>query len=185
MVVGSTPSPVFGHLSQIVTPAADMSRAVQQIALLTQASGVERLINAGFEGGSAQTAWRVDAAPGLPVLASRDALPAGVEPHEGQWAAWLGGYQAGVASQVSLAQAVALPAGEPSVTLSLAWRVEPGAGAAPGDSLVVGIHDPAGNLLATALTLDAASAAGAWKRAEFDLSPFAGQVVQVILRAAS
>ncbi len=43
MVVGSTPSPVFGHLSQIVTPAADMSRAVQQIALLTQASGVERL----------------------------------------------------------------------------------------------------------------------------------------------
>ncbi|MDD3829026.1 MAG: family 10 glycosylhydrolase [Anaerolineae bacterium] len=149
------------------------------------APGVERLVNPGFEGGLAQAAWTADAAPGLPVLASRDALPAGVEPHDGDWVAWLGGYQAGVASQAALAQTVALPAGEPAVTLSLAWRVEPGAGAAPGDSLAVGIYDLAGNLRATALTLSAGSAPGAWQRAEFDLSPFAGQVVQVVLRAAS
>jgi uncharacterized lipoprotein YddW (UPF0748 family) len=149
------------------------------------AAGVERLINPGLEAGLAQTAWQVRASPGQPLLASRDLLPAGVEPHGGDWVAWLGGYQAGIASTTVLTQVVALPAGEPSVTLSLSWRVEPGTAPSPGDSLTVGIHDRAGTLLASPLTLGPNSTAGSWQTGSFDLAPFAGQVVQLAVRAAS
>jgi uncharacterized lipoprotein YddW (UPF0748 family) len=148
-------------------------------------AGVERLIAPGFETGLAQSAWQIQAAPGQLLLASRYQLPAGVEPHGGDWVAWLGGYQAGVTASTAVTQVVALPAGEPAVTLALAWRVEPGTGSAPGDSLTVRIHDLAGTLRATALTLDRGSAPGAWHIAQFALGAFAGQTVQLVVRAVS
>jgi len=146
-----------------------------------------RLINSGFEGGPGQTAWEVSAPVGVPVLVHHSVLPEGFAPHGGDWLAWLGGYSPGATVAASARQVVALPAGDGIVRLSLAWRVEAGAAdqAAGGDTLSVELADQGGGLLHTLLTLTASSPAGLWQVAEFDLSAFAGQTVQVVFRAAS
>ena len=106
-----------------------------------------RLINPGFEGGKDQASWTIDSTGGGPVLAHRDDLPPAVEPHNGDWLAWLGGRTPGTRVTTTLTQVVALPSGEPSVSLSLSWFVHLGAaGPAMDDTLSIGIADLNGNL---------------------------------------
>ena len=148
-------------------------------------AGNPRLINPGFEAGTGQSAWLVSApAAAQPVLAHRADLPADVEPHGGDWLAWLGGQSPGLSSSVALTQVVALPAGEPTAVLTASWFVQP-FGPAAGDGLTLGVYDLDGALLAPLLALDAGSPARAWQTAGFDLAAFAGQAVQLAFRATT
>jgi len=144
-----------------------------------------RLIDPGFEAGTGQSAWLIlDSVGAYPVLAHRADLPAYVEPHGGDWLAWLGGYTPGLATTVDLTQVVALPAGEPTAVLTLSWFVQP-TGPAPGDALTLGVYDLAGALQAPLLALGAHSPAGVWQTSSFDLGAFAGQTVQLAFQAAT
>jgi uncharacterized lipoprotein YddW (UPF0748 family) len=148
-------------------------------------AGNPRLINPGFEGGADQSAWQVSPeGNAYPVLASRAELPAYVEPRGGDGLAWLGGYDPGLSTTVALTQVVALPAGEPSVGLSLSWFVEPGS-PSPGDVLTLGVYDLNGTLLAPLLALDEQAPAGAWQASSFALDAFAGQTVQLAFQATT
>jgi uncharacterized lipoprotein YddW (UPF0748 family) len=148
--------------------------------------GAQRLINPGFEGGTGQSAWQIQAPSRSPVLASRDGLPAYVEPFDGNWLAWLGGYTIGSPTTVALTQTVALPAGEPRATLSLAWLAQPAQYPGnPADRLTLAVYDSAGALQTTLLEVTAASPTGAWQTAQFALGSFAGSTVQLAFHATS
>ncbi|MGD8791286.1 MAG: family 10 glycosylhydrolase [Anaerolineae bacterium] len=148
--------------------------------------GAQRLINPGFEGGTAQSAWQVAAPASAPVLAHRDDLPAGPPPASGDWLAWMGGYGSGLTTTVALTQVVALPSGEPTVTLALSWFVRPaGTLAAGAETFSLAVADLSGTIHTRLLTLTAASPAGAWRTDHFDLGGLAGQTVQVSLRAVA
>ncbi|HSJ58998.1 MAG TPA: family 10 glycosylhydrolase [Anaerolineae bacterium] len=145
----------------------------------------ERLIDPGFEAGLDQDAWQVTA-PGGQVVLHRDDLPPGVTPASGDWAAQVGGYTPGVQSTAALTQVVALPAGDPAATLSLAWRVEPVAGVpAPGDLLSVHIYDLAGTVLVTPIEIDGTALSGTWLTGTWTLPGLSGQVVQLVMRATT
>jgi uncharacterized lipoprotein YddW (UPF0748 family) len=150
------------------------------------AGGTPRLINPGFEQGVGQSAWRMKASDGNPILYARESLPSYVTPHSGDWLAWLGGYAPGLTVTTALSQTVALPSGEPTATLSLAWFVHADDAVPPnGDQLSVSIYDRNGALQAELLTLTGQSAGDAWHISVFDLSTFAGQTVQLVLRSVS
>jgi uncharacterized lipoprotein YddW (UPF0748 family) len=152
-------------------------------------SCVPRLINPGFEGGVGQPAWQVSAPTGMTIVTHRDNLPAYVDPHEGDWLAWLrpeGSYTPGVSDTVAITQTVALPAGEPTATLSLAWFVH--AEDTPAnvtDTMSVGIYDLTGTLQTRLLTVTNHSAAGAWQSSQFDVGAFSGETVRIALRAGT
>ncbi|MFN2291559.1 MAG: family 10 glycosylhydrolase [Anaerolineae bacterium] len=148
--------------------------------------GAQRLINPGFEGATAQSAWQIQAPAEATVLAQRDSLPAYIAPFEGNWLAWLGGYSPGSPTSVALTQTVALPSGEPQATLSLAWFAQPAqVPGNPQDRLLLGVYDPAGALQATLLEVTAAPPAGTWQTAQFDLGAFSGDTVQIAFQATS
>ena len=131
-----------------------------------------RLINPGFEQGLGQSSWQ--------------SLPTPVQPHGGDWLAWLGSYTPGVSVTTALTQVIGLPSGDPTATLSLAsWVQVEGTPPPNGDRLSAGIYDLNGTLLAELLTLTNQAPAGTWQSAEFDLSAFSGQTVQLAFRAIS
>jgi uncharacterized lipoprotein YddW (UPF0748 family) len=145
-----------------------------------------RIINPGFEQGLGQSAWRVSAPDGNPVFSHLDNLPGYVEPHSGNWLAWVGGYTPGITATTALTQVLALPSGEPTATLSLSWFAHTGATTpSTTDTLSVGIYDLSGTLQADLLTVTNQSPTGTWQTEEFDLSSFVGQVVQIAFRAIS
>ena len=145
-----------------------------------------RLINPGFEGGLNQSAWQVSTPGSNPVFTHRDDLPAYVEPYGGDWLAWLGAYTPGVSTTVTLSQVVALPSGEPTATLTLAWFAHPEASArAVTDTLSVGIYDLSGTLQADLLVVTYESPTDTWSTEEIDLGAFVGQTVQLALRSTS
>ena len=151
-----------------------------------QSLGAQRLINPGFEGATVQSAWQIQAPGGVSALAHRDSLPPYVEPFDGNWLAWLGGYTPGNPTSVALTQTVALPSGEPEATLSLAWFAQPAQNPGnPEDRLSLGVYDPAGALRATLLEVTAASPAGTWQTVQFDLGAFSGDTVQIAFQATS
>jgi uncharacterized lipoprotein YddW (UPF0748 family) len=150
-----------------------------------------RLINPGFEGGSEQSAWQGSVPGSDPLLAHRDDLPATVQPFGGDWLAW---FRPAITGTKALTQAVALPSGEPAVTLSLAWLVQPDldrsslqdwTGLEAPDTLSGGIYDMSGTLQTDLFTVTNHSPTGTWQTAEFDLGAFAGQTVQLGFRAVS
>ena len=148
-----------------------------------------RLINPGFEGGEGQSAWLVSPVSGTVVFVQRDDLPEQSPPYAGDWLARLGPVQpvsGSLSSRQALTQVVALPSGEPTATLSLAWFVEaPPPTVTLTDTLRLGLYDLSGTLQTELLSLTNRSPAGNWYSAEFDVSTFAGQVVQVAFRATT
>lgn len=143
-----------------------------------------RLINPGFEGGAAQSAWRLSA-PGGPALTSRDDLPSYVAPHGGDWLARF--QPQSPALPAALTQTVALPSGEPAAALHLAWFVHPEAEPATtaADSLTVRLLDADGAPLTMLLSLSGDSTADQWLTGELDLSAYSGQTVQLVVQAAT
>ena len=118
-----------------------------------------RLIDPGFEGRQSQTAWQLSQPGPSQILAHRQDLPSGVTPHEGEWLAWLGPHTPGAATTMTLAQTVALPSGEPDVTLGLAWsahhlQTPP----SPADTLSIAVLAQDGTLLAELATFSGAGA---------------------------
>jgi uncharacterized lipoprotein YddW (UPF0748 family) len=145
-----------------------------------------RLINPGFEQGSGQSAWQMEASGGDPILTPRQNLPAYVEPHGGDWLAWLGSYTPGVSVTTALTQVVALPSGEPTATLSLAsWVHVEGTPSPNSDRLSATIYDLSGTVQTELLTLTNQAPADTWQTAEFDLSAFSGETVQLVFRTTS
>jgi uncharacterized lipoprotein YddW (UPF0748 family) len=145
-----------------------------------------RLINPGFEHGSSQSAWQAKGFAGNPIFYQGPSLPAGIEPHGGDWLAWLGSYTPQVTATTALTQVVGLPSGDPTVTLSLAWFVQPsGTAPAAGDRLTAAIYDLNGVHQGDLLTLTGQSPAGAWQTSQVDLSEFAGQIVQIAFHTTS
>jgi uncharacterized lipoprotein YddW (UPF0748 family) len=145
-----------------------------------------RLINPGFEGGREQSVWQVATSDGGPVLASRQELPGAVQPHGGDWLAWLGSHTSGVRASSAITQAVALPPGEPAASLSLAWYAYPLAGGPnAGDILTIGLYDLNGRLLANLLAVQGGGAPSAWQTTSLDLSAFSGTTLQLVARAES
>ncbi len=145
-----------------------------------------RLINPGFERGLGQSAWQTEASDGRALFYARQSLPAYVEPHSGDWLAWLGGYMPGISVTTALTQVVALPSGEPTATLSLAWFVHgEGASSPGGDHLGASVYDLSGTVQAELLTLTHASPADTWYSSSLNLSAFAGETVQLAFRTVS
>ncbi|MGD9318212.1 MAG: family 10 glycosylhydrolase, partial [Anaerolineae bacterium] len=148
--------------------------------------GRPRIINPGFEQGSDPSAWQTKASSSDPIFYQRPDLPANVEPHGGEWLAWLGGYTPGISTTTVLTQVVGLPSGEPTATLSLAWFVQVEGTPPPnGDRLSVTIHDLSGTVQADLLTLTNQSPTSAWQTSDFDLSAFSSEIVQIVVRAIS
>jgi uncharacterized lipoprotein YddW (UPF0748 family) len=142
-----------------------------------------RLINPGFEGGSEQSAWEISASGSEPLLAHRDDLTATIEPFGGDWLAW---FRPALTGTTSLTQSVALPSGDPSATLSLAWLVHREVITSPlCDTLSVGVYDLSGTLQTELLTVTNHSPTDTWQTAEFDLGAFTGQTIQLGFRATS
>jgi uncharacterized lipoprotein YddW (UPF0748 family) len=164
----------------LVCAAADyLAPALQPI------EGVPRIINPGFEQGLGQSAWQASASDGSPIFAAAGSLPAYVQPHSGDWLAWLGGLTPGISATATLTQVVALPAGDPAASLTLATFVHPG-GTSPGaDTLSVRIYDAAGTPQGELLALTGQSPADTWQAYQFDLSAFSGQTIQLVIGAVS
>ena len=142
--------------------------------------GMQRLINPGFEGGAGQSAWQISAPGGLSILNWRDTLPGYMTPYQGDWVAWFKPILSGTSV---LSQEVGLPTGEPTVTLSVAWFVHPNLPSSESDMLSVDLYDLNGELSAHLLSLTPHSPPGAWYTTEVPLDSFAGEIVQLVLRA--
>lgn len=156
-------------------------RAAQYLGMEQRpAIGTPRLINPGFEGGTGQTAWRMRTPTGQPIPARRDSLPAYIAPYQGDWLAWFKPSPTGTSV---LTQAVGLPTGEPTVTLSLAWFVHPNAPPSGNDHLSVDLYSPGGDLRAHLLMLTDQTPAGAWFTTALTLDPYAGEIVHLAFRA--
>jgi uncharacterized lipoprotein YddW (UPF0748 family) len=145
-----------------------------------------RLINPGFEQGQGQSSWQTETSDDYPIFAHRQSLPTTVEPHGGDWLAWLGSYTPGVSVTTALTQVVALPSGEPTATLSLASLVHVEGSPPPnGDRLSASIHDLNGTFLTELLTLTNQAPVGIWQTAEFNMGAFSGETVQLVFRTTS
>ncbi len=140
-----------------------------------------RLIDPGFEQGPGQSAWQVSAPEAVSVLVSQDDLPAGVQPHGGEWLAWL---SPTLSETVALTQVVALPPGELTSTLSLAWLVDTDW---PNleDWASLQVYDLGGALQTTLLTVTGEPLTDTWFVSEFDVGEFAGQTLQLVVHADS
>jgi uncharacterized lipoprotein YddW (UPF0748 family) len=143
-----------------------------------------RLINPGFEGGRGQTAWQTSAPGGDPILVYRDDLPAYVTPYGGDWLAQFSGHTPGITVTAILTQVVALPSGEPTSTLTLAWFVHTDPVApSVNDTLSIDVYDLGGALQVNLSTITNHSPTDAWQTESLDVGAFAGEAVQLSLRA--
>jgi uncharacterized lipoprotein YddW (UPF0748 family) len=184
-------------LEAVADPEARTTLFCKAIDYLFQGeASTERLIDPGFEAGSSPSAWQVDSPGGHPVFYQRDDLPDYVAPSEGDWLAWLGVYAPGIATTTALTQVVALPSGEPTATLTLAWFSHPQSATPwPSDTLAVGVYDLSGTLQSTLLTISnhpptqtlgvTIAESPTWQTEQLDLSAFAGQTLQLAFHAAS
>ncbi|MGD9404406.1 MAG: family 10 glycosylhydrolase [Anaerolineae bacterium] len=145
--------------------------------------GVARIINPGFEQGLVQSAWQATASDDNPVFTTSASLPAYVQPHSGDWLACMGGLTPDLSATAALTQTVALPSGDPAATLSIATFVHPGGTTPHDDKLSVRVYDLTGTLQVELIALTGQSPADAWHIAQFDLSAFSGQTVQVVIGA--
>ena len=129
----------------------------------------QKLGNPGFEVGSA------------PWTATTGVIGAfaGQAPHSGTRFAWLDGY--GVTHTDTLTQAVTLPAGCSSYTLSFWLHIDTNetTTVTPFDTLQVQIRNSAGTVLATLATFSNLNAASGYQLRSFDVAAFAGQSIQV------
>jgi uncharacterized lipoprotein YddW (UPF0748 family)/N-acetylmuramoyl-L-alanine amidase len=142
-----------------------------------------RIIDAGFEGGVSQSAWQMASPGGVPIPTSRASLPDGIAPHGGDWLAWL---RPAITGTSALTQTVALPSGEPTVTLSLTWLANGETPSPPAaDTLAAGIYDLTGTLQTQLFTTAGRPPTGTWQIGEFDLSNFSGQTVQLAFHAST
>ena len=166
--------------TNLVCAAADfLAPALQPL------EGIPRIINPGFEQGLGQSAWQASTSDGSPVLTDAGSLPVYVQPHSGDWVAWLGGLTPGLSVTATLTQVVALPSGDPAAGLGLATFVHPDGTSLGDDRLSVRIYDLTGTLLIELLTLTGHSPSDTWRQFQFDLSAYRGQTVQVVLSAIS
>jgi uncharacterized lipoprotein YddW (UPF0748 family) len=176
-------------------PLEAVQDGAQRTALFCAAAGFlspepvtpypQRLINPGFEQGLDQCAWLFSMSDGETIFYRHDNLPGYVEPHDGEWLAWLGGYSPVTTTTTALTQTVALPSGEPTATLSLAWYVHSEPPAALSETLSIGLYDVSGTLQTTLLTATNQGPTGTWQLEEFDLSAFAGSTVQIAFRTVA
>jgi hypothetical protein len=130
----------------------------------------EQAINGGFEAGD--TGWQTTSAGGYVIISQ-------ILPHEGQWGAYLGGYNN---ANDELAQVVTLPSGA-TLAMQFWWQMMTQETTHPWDALDVTITPAGGGTAVHLLTITDGSATAAWQQAAVDLTPFAGHTMRLAFRA--
>ncbi|MFD1663643.1 hydrolase [Streptomyces caeni] len=130
-------------------------------------TAAQLLGNSGFESGA--TTW--SASSGVITNSS------GESPRSGSYYAWLNGY--GVANTDTLSQAVSIPSGCTTATLSFYLHVDTAetTTSTAYDTLKVQVLNSSGTVLSTLATYSNLNAASGYTRRSFSLAGYAGQTV--------
>jgi Zn-dependent metalloprotease len=137
--------------------------------LLTAAGPSERVVNGGFEAGTA--GWYTSTGVVGTWAGSSQ------KPYEGSWFAYLGGN--GRTTTETLSQVVQIPINASSAVLSFALHVDTSEYTmiVPYDTLTVTLRNPAGYVLATLGRYSNLDAANGYQVRRFDLSAYRGQSI--------
>jgi hypothetical protein len=140
-------------------------------------SGGSAVVNGGFESGS-NVGWQEYSSNGWP-LTYNSGFPAGIGPHSGSWAAWLGGDSDETSR---LYQAVTIPATNPMLGF---WYWVDSAETCGYDYFWVVITTGGQNYPISEYELCSSTDTGGWRQAYVSLRSYAGQSVTVQLWAYS
>jgi hypothetical protein len=134
-------------------------------------SGSQLLGNTGFEGGTASP-WSMSSG----VLCSNSSC-SGETAHGGTGFAWLDGY--GSATVDTVSQAVTIPAGETSATLSFWLHIDTAETSKTNayDTLKVQVLDASGNVLGTVAQFSNLNAASGYQQHNVNLSAYIGKSI--------
>ena len=135
--------------------------------------GSQLIVNPGFETGSA-TPWSMSSG----VLCSNSSC-SGETAHGGTWFAWMDGYGSSHTDTVS--QAVAIPSGKSSATLTFYLHVDTAETTTTTayDKLTVQVLNSSGTVLKTLATYSNLNKASGYTQRSFDLSAYIGQTVTI------
>lgn len=129
------------------------------------------IVNGGFENGN--TGWIIQTNNQYDIIADVTKIPV----HRGTHAAYLGGVNN--ASDRIATTLLALPADAPAM-LTFWWQIETEESGAGVDSMTVSVVSPIGTPLQTLATYtDLDADTPAFRLVAFDLSAFAGQIIQI------
>lgn len=181
MVSISDPARAYPNLNITPTPGkAQTSRDFPSTAIKTErlletrleagtlSSTLTGIVNGGFESGP--TGWEEYSLQGWPIILYKDDLP--VNPHGGNWAAWLGGDDDETAY---ISQTVTIPLNSTALTF---WEWIASEDTCGYDFAWVRINDA--NVETISLCED--NNTEGWTRRTVDLSAYAGQVVSIQIR---
>ena len=160
-------------VSETVTDSVSGASSSKSVAVTVSAATSSQLLgNTGFEGGTA-TPWSLTTG----VLCSNSGC-AGESAHAGTGFAWLNGY--GTTHTDSAAQAVTIPAGKSTATLSFYLHIDTKeSGSTAYDTLKVQVLNSAGTVLATLATYSNVNAAPGYSLKSLGLNAYIGQAVTV------
>ena len=160
-------------VSETVTDNVNGTSSTRTAAVTASAASSSQLLgNAGFESGFAQP-WTLTSG----VLCS-NATCAGESAHSGSWFAWLNGH--GTASTDSATQAVFIPAGRASATLSFYLHIDTReSGTVVHDTLKVQVLGAHGAVLATLATYSNVNAAAGYALKSLNLNAYVGQSIRI------
>ncbi|NUQ38245.1 MAG: S8 family serine peptidase [Caldilineales bacterium] len=137
------------------------------------AGGAAALVNGGFEQGR-EVGWRSYSSNGWHLIFPGSDLPGTITPHGGAWAAWLGGDDNELSA---LTQRVTIPQSHPTLRFWYWIASQDYCGYDFGGVVINNTQ------LADAFTLCSARDTNGWVLRTVDLSAFAGQTVELQLRA--
>ncbi len=157
------------------TAAALFSRAPAAGASLGSSAAVcdERIVNGGFEAGSA--GWSQASARGNDLISD-------YYPHSGTWGAYLGGVND---ADDKITQQITLPAAAISITLTAWWAIATEEEGVGFDRMTVSLLKPDQTLLANLLSVDSSATVNVWEQAELDLTDYRGQTVILQIHATT
>lgn len=170
-ISGNQSAPPAGTLTPTATATANPTPS----ATPTATTAVQNPIaNPGFEDG-AGAGWNETSTGGFALVVDTSSLPAGIAPHAGQWLAWLGGETGEVGA---IAQPVTVPASAPVLTF-WAW-ITTDEVTCTGDNgkVIIDNQDTVADFF-----LCQATATTGWTQQTVDLSAYAGQQIDLQVRA--
>jgi subtilisin family serine protease len=130
----------------------------------TPPGGTERVVNGGFESGTAP--WVQSSSGGYQLVTT-------TRPHAGSYSAWLGGYNNG---NDTIYQTITVPT---NGVLTYWWYMTTQETTHPWDYLRVQLRNTSGAVIATLRTWNDGSGANTWRQDTISLAAFAGQTVRL------
>ncbi len=161
-------------VTETVTDSASGKTSSKSSSVTVSGSGggsTQLLGNPGFETGAASP-WSISSG----ALCSNSGC-SGETAHGGSWFTWLDGY--GSSHTDTLSQAVAIPSGKTSATLTFYLHVDTAetTTSTAYDKLTVQVLNSSGTVLKTLATYSNLNAASGYAQKTFDLSGYIGQTV--------